>query len=637
MQFRNLPIQRKLMAIILGPSVVVLVLTCTAFLAYEFFTFRQSSVRQLSTLGEVIATNSTAVLAFANADDATEILGALKAERHIAAAALYDKRGRLFAQYPAGLPDSALPAAPQPDGYRFVEGYLVGFTPVVQVRGSRRLGTLYLRSDMEAMYDRLRLYGGIAGLIVVVLSLVAYTLSRKLQQQISRPILALVETALAVSNRRDYSVRARKLGDDELGLLTEAFNHMLEQIQEQNLALQRAYDDLRQTQAAIMQQERLRALGQMASGIAHDINNAISPASLYVDSVLEKEPGLSPRAREYLTIVQQAIADVAQTVSRLREFYRQREPQLVLAPVSLNGLVEQVAGLTRARWGDVAQHRGVFFEMNLQLAAGLPPVMCVESEIREALTNLVFNAVDAMPAGGRITITTREVAAQTIEGKAAAGPRLGLEVTDTGHGMDEETKSRCLEPFFTTKGERGTGLGLAMVYGTVRRHGAEIEIDSAPGQGTTIRLLFPVTAAAAELPVLPAAAAAPPAPRRLLLVDDDPVFLRSLAETLRGDGHEIVAANGGSAGIEAFHAAQAAGRPFDAVLSDLGMPHVDGRKVADAVKARSVTTPVFLLTGWGQRMATEGDIPENVDRVLNKPPKLSNLREALASIPARTT
>ncbi len=631
MRFQDKPIGLKLTAIILGTSAVVLLLTCTAFLAYDVFAFRKDSVRQLSTLGEIVATNSTGVLAFANQDDATEILAALRAERHIVAACLYDRQGRIFARYPAGTPDEAFPAAPETDGYHFESGHLVGFAPVEQVLG-QRLGTLYLKSDMAALYDRLRLYAGIAILVIAVSSLVAYTLSRKLQQQISRPILALAETAKAVSDRQDYSVRAQKFGDDELGLLTAAFNHMLGQIQEQNMALQQAYDDLRQTQLAITQQERLRALGQMASGIAHDINNAISPASLYVESLLEREPNLSERTRTYLTTIQRAIDDVAQTVRRLREFYRKREPQLTLTPVDLNKSVEQVADLTRAHWAYTAQQRGIVIRMTTELAPAQLAVMGVESEIREALTNLIFNAVDAMPEGGTLTLRTG-----VVHGRApGAGPAepsfASVEVSDTGTGMDEETRRRCMEPFFTTKGERGTGLGLAMVYGTVRRHDAKIEIDSAPGRGTTVRLLFPLPTTVLELPPDDLPGPRPSSPLRILIVDDDAVLLDSLARTLAEEGHAVTQANGGQAGVEAFLEAQRSQRPFAVVITDLGMPHVDGHRVASVVKAASPGTPVFLLTGWGQGLPAEGGMPLHVDRVLTKPPKLRELREALAAV-----
>ena len=175
-------------------------------------------------------------------------------------------------------------------------------------------------------------------------------------------------------------------------------------------ALQQAYDDLRQTQQAVMQQERLRALGQMASGIAHDINNAISPVALYTESLLENEPNLSARARDYLETIQHAIEDVAATVARMREFYRQREPQLTLTPVQLNRLIQQVLDLSRARWSDMPQQRGLMIELETELAPDLPAIMGVESEIREALINLVFNAVDAMPDGGTLTLADAKFA-----------------------------------------------------------------------------------------------------------------------------------------------------------------------------------------------------------------------------------
>ncbi len=388
-------------------------------------------------------------------------------------------------------------------------------------------------------------------------------------------------------------------------------------------ALQRAYDELRQTQQAVMQQERLRALGQMASGIAHDINNAIAPVSLYTESLLESEENLSARARGYLQTIQRSIEDVAHTVARMREFYRQREPLLNFAPALINELAQQVIDLSRARWSDIPQQRGAVIRVVTALAPELPAIMAVESEIREALVNLIFNAADAMPEGGTLTVRTK--IAPALSGQR----RIAIEICDTGVGMDDDTRRRCLEPFFTTKGERGTGLGLAMVYGIVQRHGGDIEIESALRQGTTFRLFLPVgvTNAAtgkttADLTV--------PARQRILIVDDDPLLIRSLRDILEGDGHLVVCANAGQEGVESFRAARAAGNDFAVVVTDLGMPGMDGRQVAAAVKAASPGTPVILLTGWGERLLAEGDVPPHVDVVLSKPPKLRDLRQALA-------
>ncbi len=410
-----------------------------------------------------------------------------------------------------------------------------------------------------------------------------------------------------------------------LGQLTEHVALAAHQTQLHN-DLQQAYDDLRQTQHAVMQQERLRALGQMASGIAHDINNAISPVALYTQSLLEREPNLSPRARGYLETIERAIDDVATTVARMREFYRQREPQLSLTPVQINQLVKQVVDLTRARWSDMPQQQGHVISLVNDLADDLPSIMGSESEIREALTNLIFNAVDAMPAGGMLTLRTRIEQIQTGDG---AGNRYArLEVSDTGAGMDEDTRRRCLEPFFTTKGERGTGLGLAMVYGMVQRHSADIDIISALGKGTTVRLSFLIPDSAVH-PVVSERVAALDDKLRLLIVDDDPLLLKSLSDTLAADGHQVITANGGQVGIDAFKAAYAGKMPFSMVITDLGMPYVDGRKVASAIKEVDRSTPVIMLTGWGQRLIADGDIPPHVDRMLSKPPKLHELRRAL--------
>jgi len=222
------------------------------------------------------------------------------------------------------------------------------------------------------------------------------------------------------------------------------------------------------------------------------------------------------------------------------------------------------------------------------LAGGVRPgharVGGVEHEIRDALTNLIFNAVDALPQGGTIEVRT------SLLNSDAANQQVRLEVSDSGIGMDEQTRRRCLEPFFTTKGERGTGLGLAMVYGMAQRHGAELQIDSQPGRGTTVRTLFPIGAAAAgdtgRVPVLRVVSRS----LRILIVDDDAALIQSLRSSLQEEGHQVTAAAGGQEGIEAFHRARLSPEPFDVVITDLGMPYVDGRQVIASIRPASART-----------------------------------------------
>lgn len=389
-------------------------------------------------------------------------------------------------------------------------------------------------------------------------------------------------------------------------------------------ALAEAYEGLKQQQQAALDQERLRALGQMASGIAHDINNAISPITLYTEALLETEPGLSARARAYLGTIQLAIDDVAETVARMRHFSKpHNEGQR--QPILLNTLINQVIDLTRPRWKDEAQRNGRVIVLKRELDSTLPALLGVEGELRDALTNLIFNAVDAMPAGGTLTLRTRLLPAE--QGTA---PTAAIEVIDTGIGMDELTRRRCLDPFFTTKGERGTGLGLSMVFATIRRHGGEMAIDSQLGAGTTVRLCLAIAAPDTSAPSLGQRIKLPPL--RLLVIDDDPLLLRTLGEILGEDGHRVTTADGGNLGIDAFAAALQAGQGFDAVITDLGMPNIDGRRVAQAIKALSSHTPVLMLTGWGRRMQDEGELPPHVDYLLSKPPRLAQLREALRSV-----
>jgi PAS domain S-box-containing protein len=276
--FKDIPINRKLTALFLLTSGAVVVLTCAAYLAFEYLTFRQTLVGQLSTLGEVIAANSTAAVAFGNDRDAGEILAALKAERHIVAAGLYDRDGHLLSRYPATLSVDAFPAAPGRDGYRFDGSHVAGFQPVAQ--GTRRQGTLYLRSDLGAMYERFRLYTGVGAAVVVASLLLAFLVSHALRRQISEPILTLATTAHAIADRRDYSVRATKAADDELGLLTDAFNQMLTRIDEQDRALREA-------------DERLN-LALMSSGIGTWSWNVVDKSIIW-DDYIHPLYGLKPK------------------------------------------------------------------------------------------------------------------------------------------------------------------------------------------------------------------------------------------------------------------------------------------------------------------------------------------------------
>jgi signal transduction histidine kinase len=391
--------------------------------------------------------------------------------------------------------------------------------------------------------------------------------------------------------------------------------------------LERAYNDLQKTQQTVMQQERLRALGQMASGIAHDINNALSPIVGFADLLVRGETALSPNGKKYLQYIKTAGDDITHIVARLREFYRQRDSKEALQSLNLNDIARQVIDMTRPRWRDIPQSRGVMVEMRTDFDANLASLVGIESELREALTNLIMNAVDAIPTGGTITVRTRVGSRSPSESPT----HVLLEVGDTGIGMSEETRKRCLEPFYSTKGKRGTGLGLAMVYGVMERHSGQIDIQSELGHGTTIRLILPIRRLPGADPISYNNDAAA-LPLNILCIDDEPLLRELLKEILEREGHQVSVADGGQSGVDEFRAAANRHRPFDVVLTDLGMPYFDGRQVVKTIKEESPTTPIIMLTGWGTFMKEDGDMPEQVSGILTKPPRSNELREMLRRV-----
>jgi signal transduction histidine kinase/ActR/RegA family two-component response regulator len=398
---------------------------------------------------------------------------------------------------------------------------------------------------------------------------------------------------------------------------------------------QKAYDELRRTQQAVVQQERLRALGQMASGVAHDINNALSPITAYSELLLSTLPDLADAPRERLKKIRQAAEDVAQIVARMREFYRRDLDSDLLEKVNVNKAVEEVVELTRPRWRDLAQRQGISIRVNIEPEPNPPVLVCNASDLREALTNVIFNSVEALPQGGVITLITRSVTRPDLQ-KGGEQQEIQIEIRDNGIGMDERVRQHCLEPFFSTKLQTGgTGLGLAMVYGMVRRHDGSIEIESTPNQGTSVRLIFPIRERAMSSARLQPAHPQPCRSLRILCIDDEPELRQLMRDLLEVHHHKVTVAPGGREGVEIFQSSLRGRQPFEIVITDLGMPDMDGHHVARAIKAESPHTPIIMLTGWGTIMKTEGETAPEVDAVLSKPPRIQELNNLLLQMTAR--
>ena len=399
-----------------------------------------------------------------------------------------------------------------------------------------------------------------------------------------------------------------------LGRVTER-EHAKRELHDANERLTLALFDLQEAQERIVQQERMRAVGQMASGIAHDFNNALHPIVGYAELLLEQGAIANvPNATRYLRNILTSAGDAASVVSRLREFYRKREDEDVLVPVDLGSIVQQVQDLTRPRWFNEALAAGIRISVITDLQP-VPRVMGHEAQLREAFMNLLLNAVDAMPTGGTIVLRTR-----------LDDGRVAVDVSDSGMGMTDEVRRQCLEPFFTTKGDRGSGLGLGMVYGIVHRHDGTLNISSAPGRGTTVTLAF----AAAEAGVTHVAATVAKtvaAPMQVLVVDDKPAACELLREMLESDGHVVETVGKGAEGV-----ARLRDTKFDLVITDRSMPAMSGDELARIVKESSTPVPVIMITGFGVLMNSADERPFGVDIVLPKPVTRAALREALAAV-----
>jgi GAF domain-containing protein len=437
---------------------------------------------------------------------------------------------------------------------------------------------------------------------------------------------------VTVANSRHWLGVPMKAGDTVIGVLalrsteqafTEADERLLTNIADlaalslRNARLfeerMRAYGELSAAQDQLVRTEKLRALGEMASGVAHDFNNLL--ASILGRAQLTLQRLQDAQLRKWVQIIERAALDGAQTVRRLQEFTRTRRDQPFVA-LDLNEVVRGALDITQSRWREETRSRGVAVDVQTSFAS-VPPVSGDPAELREAMTNLILNAVDAMPTGGTLTLAT------TLESHEVV-----VTVTDTGVGIPDAIRGKIFDPFFTTKGPQGTGLGLSMTYGILSRHGARITVDSREGHGTTFRLAFAQGEVPADLESGFGVEPLPPGVSlRCLVVDDEEEVGRVLGDVLSTAGHRVVVLTDGGEAITQFRA-----EPFDLVLTDLAMPRVSGWQVAQAVKEVAPTVPVVLVTGFGVELSADERRTHGVDLVVVKPLKINDVLDVVARV-----
>jgi signal transduction histidine kinase/DNA-binding response OmpR family regulator len=372
---------------------------------------------------------------------------------------------------------------------------------------------------------------------------------------------------------------------------------------------QEALARLQATQEQLVQGATMRALGELASGAAHHLNNLLAIVLGRAELLLRDER--SAPIRRPVEIIARAARDGAEVVRRIQQFARMRGTE-VAEPVELNEVARTAVEMTRGLWQDAATARGI----RIEVAPELGPLALVRgdaSALREVVTNLLLNAVDALPEGGRITLRT------WMDGSIVA-----LAVADDGVGMSDEVLARAQDPFFTTKGLKATGLGLSVSYGIVSRHDGNVTIESAPGQGTTVTVRLPAAEGAAPVPVVSA-----PEPisagLRVLVVDDEPDVGEVVAEMVAADGHQVAVVGGAAQALAWLERERA-----DLVLTDFGMPGMTGADLARAIRERWPGVLLGLVTGWGVDAGVLARAGEVVDFTVGKPLELDEFRAALA-------
>lgn len=376
----------------------------------------------------------------------------------------------------------------------------------------------------------------------------------------------------------------------------------------------------KESQKTAIQQENLRSLGQMASGIAHDFNNLLAPILGFSELLLNMPNGGRDDKKliSFLEKIKVAAQDGAAVVGRLREFYcNQDSSEDTTSNIDLHMLAQQVRDLTQHRWKSQAEARGANIEFRAKVESS-HFVHGNEPELRQALSNLVINAADAIDGDGVISLSMFDIERD-----------ICIKIEDTGCGMPEKIRSKCLDPFYSTKGKLGTGLGLSIVAGIVKRHNGDIKIESVEGEGSTIIIRLPA-ADAEPKKISPKQSQKSSDSLRIMLVDDEAVLLEVLSELLGSGGHRVTNFEDGEAALEAFKKER-----FDLVITDRAMPNMSGDQLASKIKAINPHTPIIMATGFGDMMSEDDENSKNVDLVLAKPVPLNVLNDKLSELTSR--
>lgn len=405
----------------------------------------------------------------------------------------------------------------------------------------------------------------------------------------------------------------------------EATEHKQESIEQKRLAeaaqvgtkqLSDALKRLKESQHEIMQKERLNVYEQVIRGVVHDFGEALTPLMGTIDLLKVHPEKMRDRDEmsQHLQIMSDAVHNARKSLKNLAGIYHVH-PERSFSPVDVNRVIERSMSLLEPRWKAEANSRGINLAVRSNLQS-VPSVAGDESDLQDVITNLIMNSIEAMPDGGTITIATY-----------ADKAFVTIDVRDTGKGMTEEVKRRCLEPFYTTKATAGTGMGLTIAHSVVHRHKGTMSIETEIGKGTRIVVKLPVWSEMFHKKKTVDAVGPGDRKASILLVDDESLSLKVLAGNLSFCGYAVTPVTNGAEALARFKENR-----FDVVIVDKAMPGMDGVALAGAIKEVSAGTPVIMLTGYADVMREEGDVPDVIDFLLSKPTTIEELKKALADV-----